>query len=142
MDEDDDQPIAGQRSATSLALTFASIVPVTVGSVLIWALAGVEFDAYGVVLVLCGGFLAIIAPYAVGWLRGMVALLVMVAGLRLLDVALEDQALVLRILAGVLLVAVVVGLTWFSLRFGKVRRPADSRVGREKRDDTWPYPYA
>lgn len=141
-EDDDDRPIAGQRSATSLALTFASIVPVTVGSLLIWALAGVPFDGYGAALVLCGGFLAILAPYAIGWLRGMVSLLVVVAGLRLVEDSLSDQALALRILAGVALVAVVGGLTWFSLRFGTVRRPADSRVGREKRDDTWPYPYA
>lgn len=134
--------MAGHRSGTSLALVFRSVVPVTVGSVLIWGLAGVSFNAYSVALVITGGFLAIIAPYAVGWTRGTIALLVLVAGLRWVDHLLTDEPVALRVVAGVGLVGVVAAVTWFSLRFGVVNRPADSRTGQDKSDGTWPYPYA
>lgn len=134
--------MAGHRSGTSLALVFRSVVPVTVGSVLIWGLAGVPFDAYGVALVIIGGFLAIVAPYAVGWTRGTVALLVLVAGLRWVDHLLAAEPVALRVVVAVGLVGVVAAVTWISLRFGEVNRPADSRTGQDKSDGTWPYPYA
>lgn len=136
------RPMAGHRSATSLVLVFGSIAPVTLGSILIWGVLDLPTDGYTFVLLLVAGAAAAVAPYAVGWTRGVGALLLLSTGLRWVEDVLRDEALAWRIAAAVLVVGSVGALAWWSMRFGGVRRPADAKQWREKRDDNWPYPYA
>jgi len=136
------RPLAGHRSATSLGLVFGSVLPVTAGSVLLWSALRLPIDGYTFLLLLAVGALAVVAPYAVGWARGVAALLALTVGLRWVEDLLRAEALWWRIPAGALVVAAVGGVTWWSLRLGHVRRPADAKQWQEKHDDTWPYPYA
>lgn len=136
------RPMAGHRSATSLSLVFGSVMPVTLGSILLWSVFDLPVDRYTFLLLLIGGFLAAVAPYAVGWTRGVASLLVLMVALRWVEHALRNEWVGWRIAAAVVVVAGLAGLTWLSLRWGGVRRPADAKRWQEKRDDTWPYPYA
>jgi len=135
--------MAGHRSATSLGLVFGSVAPVTLLSVLLWGVLDVPASSLTLPVLLVGGALAAIAPYAIGWERGVVSLLVLTTGVPWVVFALRAQPVGWRIGAAALLVVAVSALTWWTLRLGYVRRPADAKQWKEKEhDDSWPYPYA
>lgn len=136
------RPMAGHRSATSLVLVFGSVMPVTLGSILLWFVLVLPVDGYTFLLLMIGGLLATVAPYAVGWTRGVVSLLALTVSLRWLEDVLRDEWLGWRVAGAVAIAAALAALAWLSLRWGRVRRPADAKRWQEKHDVTWPYPYA
>ena len=131
--------MAGHRSLTALTLVFASVAPVTVGTMLIWTQFGWAVNAYGAVLLLIAAILATATPYALGWLRSLVTLMVALTALRSIQEWLGDS-IVLAVVLSLAAVAAICLLARFSLKFGTIRKPHDAKR-RDERDNTWPYQY-
>lgn len=134
--------MAGQRYRYAMGLVFGSVAPVAISIMVTWTVLRIEPGGYGAALILVGGFLAIIAPYVVGWIRSYVGLVGAAAALLVIKHGLEGEPIVLVLLASAVAVAAVGALIWFSLRFGHVWRPADARDQAAARSTLWPYPYA
>ncbi len=138
----DERPIAGQRYRFALGLVFGSVGPVTLTIMVMWSVLDLTSGGYVGAIVLLAGFLAMIGPYVVGWIRSYLA--VAGGGVALLEIehVLTEQPLWLIVAASLAAVAVIGAATWFSLRFGHVWRPADARPAGAARSSMWPYPYA
>ena len=87
-------------------------------------------------------FGAIIGPYVIGWVRSFLAVAGSAVALLGLQRLMSDEPVWLLVAASVGAVAAIAALTWFSLRFGHVWRPADARQPGAARSTLWPYPYA
>jgi len=131
--------MAGQRYRFALGLVFGSVAPVAISIMVVWTLLGIEPGGFGAGLVLGCAFLAILAPYVVGWVRSYVGLVGGAAVLLLINDALAGAPALLACAGAAIAVS---GVVWFSLRFGHVWRPADARDQAAARSTLWPYPYA
>jgi hypothetical protein len=133
--------MAGQRYRDAFGLVFGSVVPVALSIMVAWTLLGIEPGGFGAALILGCGFLAIIAPYVVGWVRSYIGLVGSATAVLAINDALAGERFLLVLVACLGAVAGIGGLIWLSLRFGHVWRPADSRVQGASRSTMWPYPY-
>jgi hypothetical protein len=137
----DDRPMAGHRYRYALGLVFGSVVPVTLSIMIAWTVLGVEPGGFEAALLFGGGFLAVMGPYLVGWIRSFVGLVGAASAVLVIKDALVGAPALLVIAASVGAVAVIGALIWWSLRLGHVWRPADARDNGAARSTLWPYPY-
>lgn len=135
------RPMAGHRSLAALTLVFGSVAPIMFGSVIIWTALDVPNEPYAFLVIVLGGLVGMALPYAVGWLRSLLAMLLVCSLARLVPYWLPDLAIVWQVLLATAGIAAVAALTWLSLRLGHVRRPKDATTWRAAKGDTFPYPY-
>jgi hypothetical protein len=133
--------MAGQRYRFAIGLVFGSVVPVAVSIMVAWELLGISPGGLEAALIFGAGFLAIVAPYVVGWVRSYVGLVAAATAVLAISDALAGERFLLVLAACVAAVAAIAGLIWLSLRLGHVWRPADSREQGAARSNMWPYPY-
>jgi hypothetical protein len=108
-------------------LVIGSVVPVVISITIIWQLLGLTPGGVGLTLLLGAGFLSIVTPYLVGWIRSFLGLVALAVALLAISQGLQGEAAILVIMACLGAAAAICGLVWYSLRFGHVWRPADAR---------------
>ena len=133
--------MAGQRYRFALGLVFGSVAPVAVSILIIWRVLDVTPGGLGGALLLGAGFLGVIGPYIVGWIRSYIALVGSATAVLVINDAMAESSFLLMLLACVAAVAAIGALAWFSLRLGHVWRPADARGQAAAKSTMWPYPY-
>ena len=123
-----------------MRLLVCSVLPVGFATVLAISLLDVLYAGwtYAVILIMCVA--AMVAPYAVGWVRSFIGLVV--AGIGVLWILGEvDFEIYGRVLLALALVGADAALVWFSLRFGHVWKPEDATDWHDRGNPNFPYPY-